>query len=277
MAPDADDDARDARARRDLEARVYGAATPLPTDVSALRDLLARAASRVSATESAPRSASVGRHADQLAEMQGGPEDARPGPAEQPTSAAHPRAGRPRRMWVVGGATAVVLAGAVGVSLGSSILRSGPSPTVIATTAAAGGLSGATDDYRARSENISHAESEAAEYFSQPQDDSDVPGIAFPGVIASTTRKVLTHWGQTSSDPSVWVARGSDGGFCLVATEGSTGAASCASLEDVLATGVRLELADTTGASVVVRWDLSSGLLQMTPKAGASGPPPATP
>ncbi|MCU1528648.1 MAG: hypothetical protein JWP75_2411 [Frondihabitans sp.] len=262
---------RDAR-QRELEARVYGGADPSPADVAELRDLLAppdRHRSGGSALDEVARGhdavdpASRDRRG---AEVRGDERRAR----------AHRPHERPARAWLAGGAVAIVLAALIGAGATTSILgsRSGAEPVGTTSAAAAvdqkavmpvspmviGASSPATGVGPA-----AEAEALSAHYFDQAQSTGDRPPVDLPGIVPSSTRRVFADWGQQPGQASLWVARGRDKSFCVIASiDASHAGSSCTPADQAAAAGVRVSVATAAGGTIEATWNLSSGLLELT-------------
>jgi hypothetical protein len=253
-----DDGEQDARHRHDLENRVFGGGTVLPSDVVELRRLLAR--------EGAP-----GRGAAQEGEVS--PPAPAPRPIEQIASSWPPPAaglgehiGLHPRLWLAGGVVAVVVAGVVSAAVATGVTRAGveAASDPVATTEVIGSPPVATSDGP-----VAEAQALGAQYFAQPQASVDRTSIWLHGIVPSSTHRVLDQFGPGSRRTDVWVAQGTDGSFCLIMAVGSTRAASsCTPESDVVAAGVQLDMI-VPGGSIDVSWDLASGLLAFSPYASS--------
>lgn len=251
LAAHPDDDGQDAAALRALESRVYGGDEPDPADVDELRRLITKASSQPSVDEAEP-----------------GVQDHETGRLDRHTAAARSplvaRIALRPRAWFAGALVVVVLAGAVGAGLGVGILRSSNSSgTGMPVTVRSIG-SGA--DTSSRLEPAAQAEALGAQYFDQKQTGGDRPAVQLPRIDATTTRRVLAQFGQSDGEAGVWVARGTDGSFCLIMAVGTSRAASsCTPEADVVSTGVHLDMAVTGDGSISATWNLASGLLELSP------------
>ncbi|RPE74376.1 MULTISPECIES: hypothetical protein [unclassified Frondihabitans] len=229
--------------RRDLERRVYGRATPDPADVAELNRLLG--------------GTSVTKRAAQ---------DPALAPAEGDAGGQHEPRARPARAWLAGGVVAVIAAALIGAGVSQSIraASTGDSPGTPVSSAV----------QRASAADGAVAETLGDEYFDQVQTKGDIPDVTLPRIDASSTRRVLAQWGQSDGGAGIWVARGTDRSYCLVLSVGSTrGASSCTPRAQAAATGVRLDLVTAGGASISARWNISAGILGVSPfPAGQKSP-----
>ncbi|RKR73623.1 hypothetical protein C8E83_0716 [Frondihabitans australicus] len=167
------------------------------------------------------------------------------------------------RLWLAGGVVAVVLVAAVSAVIASGVTRAGVEAAAdpMPTTEVIGSPPTVTNDGPA-----AEAAALGAQYFAAPQGRDDHPGLHLHGIVASSTHRVLTQFGPGSAQTRVWVAQADDGSFCLImAVDPDRGASSCTPEEDVVATGVRLDMLVPGGGSIDVSWDLSSGLLAFSP------------
>ncbi|GAA4664825.1 hypothetical protein [Frondihabitans cladoniiphilus] len=296
--------AADAR-RRELEALLFDGGTPTAAEIDEFRRLTASPgiplSSPLGAAEveaaTAPDVPSPAPSAPGSSSSQG-PSAPGPSASQGPSAPASTRDRRGRRLLAVG--ALVVAAGLVGAAVAGLVPHqettaahgtafqdlSGVSPAspskggktvtvdtasgaVVSSSAAAATSTAAASAAAAAALGI-EAEQVGARYFAAAQAEGDQPAVLVPGIDPTSTRRVLAEWGQAEGEAKVWIGRGDDHSFCLVMSEGASVASSCTARDQVLASGVRLDIATGDG-SVSTTWNLTAGLLEMTPSpAGAS-------
>ncbi|AMM21307.1 hypothetical protein AX769_15695 [Frondihabitans sp. PAMC 28766] len=229
------DDGQDASDRRALEARVYGGGPASAADVEALRRLLNESAAEPAQQE-----------------------------PESESPATHPRRSGVR---LAGGAAALVLAGVIGAGVTAGILRSSPEAAQPVTPAVAAPTAETSAPVEAATVGLSTAlESIAEPYFDVPQGAVDRTRAPVQGIRASSTRLIPADLGAGADGAGVWLARGTDGSFCVV-IESDTGSAriSCARDDSAVAPQVHVVMTVVAGSTISATWDLSTGIFVVAP------------
>ncbi|ROQ41464.1 hypothetical protein EDF46_0843 [Frondihabitans sp. PhB188] len=225
--------------RSELEARVYGAEAPDPRDVAELRALL--------------HPLVHGRQSHESQEL--------PAAAPAAADATPPPRSRPARSWVAGAGVAVLVAGLAGAGVAQALHADPPGDAPGAAPAAV-----ATYGLSAVDPGAAVAQGLGSEYFDQKQVAADIPAVVPTRVDPATTRRVLAQFTDGRVKGGIWVARGIDDSFCLIMAAGSDRAASsCTPEKDAAAAGVRLDLVVSATRSYSARWNISAGILEVSP------------